>query len=131
MMPRLGFAFHVFHLGLLRAASLLAPQSERAEWWREWRSELWHVRRQCAPLRVVSWPAEREVTAFCLGAFSDALCLRRHARPREAPAAASPGAPAQCLLWMALLLAASFAVSLLLPGVRAANEASRYRSIPT
>ncbi|MGB6692029.1 MAG: hypothetical protein WBE76_29655 [Terracidiphilus sp.] len=126
MMPRLGFTFHVFHLGLLRAASLLTPHSERAEWWREWRSELWHVRRQCAPLRAVSWQAEREVTAFCLGAFRDALCLRRHAPKRETPAAASPGAPAQCLLWMALLLAASFAVSLLLPGIRAANDASRY-----
>jgi len=130
MMPRLGFAFHAFHLGLLRAASLLAPRPERAEWWREWRSELWHVRRQCAPARIVSLQAEREVTAFCLGAFRDASCLRRQAVKREAPAAASPGAPAQCLLWMALLLAASFALSLLIPGVRTASEASRYQVNP-
>jgi hypothetical protein len=68
---------HLLHLALLRCASLLVPASERAEWWREWHSELWHVNHICAPSGGGSNGAEREVTAFCLGAFQDALFLRR------------------------------------------------------
>lgn len=49
----------------LRAASLLAPGDQRSEWLREWRSELWYVPRNGA-------------TRFCLGAFRDALWLRRN-----------------------------------------------------
>ena len=49
---------------VLQAASLLAPGRQRAEWLREWRSELWYVPRP-------------QATRFCLGAFRDALWLRR------------------------------------------------------
>ena len=67
---------HVFHLSLLRSASLLVPARQRGEWWREWRSELWHVRQACTPSHGILWTAEQEVTLFCLGAFKDAMCLR-------------------------------------------------------
>ena len=130
MTPRFGWIFNASHLGLLRAASWLAPASERAEWLREWRSELWHVRRERTAQRAVSWQGEREVTLFCLGAFRDALCLRRHAAIHERRTEATSTSPVQCILCMALVLIASFTLSLLLPGVRDANEASRGRIDP-
>jgi hypothetical protein len=130
MTPRFGRVFHAFHLGLLRAASLLAPAGERVEWWREWRSELWHARQQRLPSGAGSWPAERELTAFCFGAFRDALCLRHSSPPRETRPAPQSGSPIQCLLWLAVVLCASLAAALLLPGVRAVTGAPRYRVNP-
>ncbi len=130
MKPRLGSVFPALNLGLLRAAALLVPPSQCVEWQREWRSELWHVRRERAPQGIVSWRAEREVTLFCLGAFHDALCLRRHALLRLRLPGATPASPAYCILWLALALVASFALSLLLPGVRAANESVRAQTDP-
>ena len=50
---------------ILRAASLLAPSGRRAEWLKEWRSELWYI------------PSE-DAARFCLGAFRDAVWVRRH-----------------------------------------------------
>jgi len=125
MTPRFGFSLNAVHLGLLRGASWLVPQFQRAEWRQEWHAELWHVRRERAPQSAISWRAEREVTHFCLGAFQDALCLRRHAPVSERRAGAAPGSPAQCILWLALVLIASFALSLLVPGVRDANASFR------
>ncbi len=130
MTPRFGWAFHVFHRALLRAASLMAPARGRAEWRREWRSELWHVRRTCTPAGATSWPAEREVTAFCLGAFQDAFCLRSQSLHGEAPRAWFRGSPAQCILCLASALAAGFVVALLLPAVRAQKGEVRYRIEP-
>jgi hypothetical protein len=125
MMPRAGWAVHALHLGLLRAASLLAPARLRAEWWREWRAELWHVRRERAPSGALSWPVLCEVTGFCLGAFRDAFCLRSHAERREEQTASRFGSPVQCLACLALALAASFTAALLLPGVRLQREETR------
>jgi len=130
MTPRFGWAFHAFHSALLRAASLLAPARGRAEWRREWQSELWHVRRTCTPAGATSWPAEREITAFCLGAFQDALCLRSQSSRSEAPRAWFRGSPAQCILCMAAALAAGFVVALLLPAVRAQKDQVRFRINP-
>ena len=50
---------------VLLAASLLAPGDQRAEWVKEWRSELWYIPRRTALL-------------VSLGAFRDALWLRRN-----------------------------------------------------
>jgi len=115
MRPSLASATRLLHIGLLRSASLMVPVSQRAEWLREWRGELWHVRQACAPADCASWSGQREVTAFCLGAFQDALCLRRAARQ---PLAAMEGTPRQCILILAAILGASYAIALLLPGVR-------------
>jgi hypothetical protein len=109
----------VLHAGLLRAASLLVPGRLRAEWRREWRGELWHVRQACARVGGVSWQGEREVAAFCMGAFQDALCLRRAGRQKRLLFAAMDGTAKQCLLALLAILAASYAIALLLPGVRA------------
>ncbi|MGD0630017.1 MAG: hypothetical protein ABR987_11710 [Terracidiphilus sp.] len=113
------WAHRMVHFGLLRAASLLVPGPQRAEWWREWRGELWHVRHSRATAGVVSRRGEREVTAFCLGAFQDALCLRRAGRQTTPLFAAMEGTPRLCILILGAALAASYAIALLLPGVRA------------
>ena len=116
---KLEWASRTLHAGLLRVASLLVPGRLREEWRREWRGELWHVRQACARMGEASWQGEREVAAFCMGAFQDALCLRRAGRQRRLPVAAMDGTAKQCLLALLAILAASYAIALLLPGVRA------------
>jgi len=126
MTPRLGWAFHAFHLAVLRAASNLVPTRRRREWMREWQSELWHVRRERAPAPATSWRAEREITAFCLGAFRDALYLRQeHERP-ETTHGSAWGSPAHCIFGLSGVICAAFAFALLAPGVRAVNNAPRF-----
>jgi hypothetical protein len=130
MKPSFEQGLGLFHLSLLRGASLLVPRSQRAEWRREWNSELWHVRHSCAPIRGVSWRAEREVTSFCIGAFQDAFCLMRHRAPRDRSLAASQGSASHCMLVLGAVLAASYSMTLLLPGVRAEHFLSKYRADP-
>lgn len=50
---------------ILHAASMLAPSEQRAEWLKGWRSELWYLPR-------------RGAARFCLGAFRDAIWVRRN-----------------------------------------------------
>ncbi len=130
MTPPLALALRAIDVSLLRGASLLVPGKQRAEWWREWRSELWHVRRECAPNAIVSWQEEREVMAFCLGAFPDALCLGRRSWQLGRVFAVSRGSPARCLFWLAVALAASCAVAYLVPGVRTEIHPSLYHVRP-
>jgi hypothetical protein len=86
---------------ILRAASLLAPANGRGEWVKEWESELWYVPR-------------REATRFCLGAFQDALSLRRDERPAKRTGTHLES-PLSCLAFLAMLAAASMAIVLRLP----------------
>jgi len=116
---RSDWANRQLQLGLLRMASFLVPQQQRAEWRREWWSELWHVRQACAASGALGCRDDQRANGFCLGAFEDALWLRRSGKPHTACFVATEGTPARCLLVMAGLLAASYAVALLLPGVRA------------
>jgi hypothetical protein len=111
--------FHAINRGLLRCASSLVPERQRAEWRLEWESELWHVRRSNGTFGAVSWRAEREIADFCFGAFQDAACLRRlrwQDQPRFVPL---HGSAAKCLFSLGGLLLVSFLLSILLPGVRA------------
>ena len=100
---------------ILRAASLLAPGDERAEWLAGWRSELWYIPR-------------RGSTVFCLGAFRDALWLRRNS-PSSRKHLESPF---RCLAWLALLAAASLLIALLLPAPDTMSRFShlRVRDLP-
>ncbi len=70
------------HLALLWCASWLVPRAERGEWLAEWTAELWFVRRKGGA-----------ATAFSLGAFRDALWLRRNGEGR----AFRLESPGQCL----------------------------------
>jgi hypothetical protein len=109
----------LLHAGLLRGASLIVPGAQRAEWRREWRGELWHVRRVCTPANRASAHNSADVTAFCLGAFQDALCVRRSGQECASRLNRLEGTPTLCLLTLAFALAASYGVAHLLPGVRA------------
>lgn len=77
------------HVAILRNAALLVPASARAEWLAEWRAELWYV--------------DHNATAFCLGSFRDALCLR--IRSFRADRALSLDSPSRCVLLLASLAA--------------------------
>src|SRR5882757_9569744 len=115
------------NLGLLRLASLLVPGHRRGEWWREWRSELWHVRQACTFQSALSWKGEREIAEFCLGAFQDAFCLRREVGQKKVPLATTKGSAAQCMLCLVAIMATSYCIALLRPGVRAELLSLRYR----
>ena len=115
------------NVGLLRLASLLVPGQHRGEWWKEWRSELWHVRQACTLQHSLSWKGEREVASFCLGAFQDAFCLRREVGQKKIPLATTKGSAAQCMSFLVAVIAVSFCIALLRPGVRAELLSLRYR----
>jgi hypothetical protein len=120
-----------FHLAILRGAAILVPEWRRPDWLAEWRSELWHVRRE---------PHGLNITAFCLGAFRDAFWLLRDgpiprsqsllhlnvaAPPDNIESFPDPGLPAlssplHCLSWLAALLACAAAIAFLLPASREA-----------
>jgi hypothetical protein len=114
-------------LALLRGASLLVPERQREEWWREWQAELWHVRRAYAAEYGLWWMAEREAAAFCLGAFPDALCFREQFKRRRIRLATTMGSATQCVQVLFGLIAISYGVALLLPDVRAILHFSAYR----
>ena len=79
---------------VLRAASLLAPGDQRAEWVKEWRSELWYIPR-------------RQAMLFSLGAFRDALWLRRNnLSPAKRPRIHLES-PLRCVAFLSVLAAAS------------------------
>jgi hypothetical protein len=120
-------AFHLWSLALLRCASLLVPQRARADWWREWRAEVWHVRSVCIQEQGSSWSAEQKVTAFCLGAFQDALCMRGESTTIHVPLATTRGSARRCLFWLAGAAVLSFGVALLLPAVRGELKPLSYK----
>ncbi|MGA9586262.1 MAG: hypothetical protein WBQ95_13090 [Terracidiphilus sp.] len=122
----------LFDDALLRTASLLVPSHHREEWHREWSAELWHVRRSYSGIDdTFSWESQREITAFCLGAFPDALYIRAQpAKGIPAPVHVH-GSAAQTLLWLSAALALCFVISRLLPGIEAENEAARYHVKPS
>jgi hypothetical protein len=115
------------NIAALRCAALLVPSSRRSEWLQEWIAELWYVREACVPEQGSSWQGERDVAAFCLGAFQDALCLCRTA-PRHKSSKTHPlHSPAQCAFFMIILVATSWCFALMLPGVRRAIQSPLYR----
>jgi len=117
------------HLAIVRTAALLVPSLLRAEWLAEWHAELWFV-----------WQSDRKcnVTAYCLGAFRDALWMRRHGPlgsrahyifhldvpacpvlfaqfPHPPHGLVHVDSPAQCLTFLGVLGAVATLLSLLLP----------------
>ena len=69
---------------ILRMVALLVPRWQRADWQAEWQAELWHLLHVCTregPPPAWNWQAIH----FCLGAFWDAVWLRRHNCNPEPP----------------------------------------------
>jgi hypothetical protein len=88
---------------ILRGAALLAPADQRSEWLQEWRSELWYVPR-------------REATLFCLGAFRDALWLRRNNMSPVKRTRMHLESPLSCLAFLATLGAVGIFIAVCLSG---------------
>jgi hypothetical protein len=130
MKPAADRFFRIFHQCLLRGASLLVPGQQRAEWQQEWKAELWHVRKACAPSDAVPMKAEEEITAFCLGAFQDAFYLWRGSRKKGARLALMHGSAWCCLFWLAAMLTVSYIVANISSGVRAERHPEHYRVRP-
>lgn len=122
---------------ILWCAARLIPAGQRPEWHREWHAELWHVR-SCCSGGSFSWPAQREITAFCLGSIPDAFCVLRQSRPADSAPARLPGvsrpnlhgSAAQSLFCLVAVLAVCVMVARLVPGVRAEADSSRYQVSP-
>jgi hypothetical protein len=74
----------------------VAPRDRRSDWIEEWRSELWYV-------------PPYHATRFCMGAFQDALWLRRNNRERRDSAYLDSAA--SCLASLAALAALSLLIS--------------------
>ena len=87
------------HIAILRNAALLVPAPGRAEWFAEWKAELWYV--------------ERGATTFCLGSFRDALWLRSNSL--SARRAFSLESPLRCVLLLAGLATLVMVIALALP----------------
>ncbi|WP_109488716.1 ABC transporter permease [Occallatibacter savannae] len=120
-------AFSALQRTALHTASLLVPAAERQDWRCEWLSELWHVRSSYLRLDdTLSLQSQSEITWFCLGAFSDALCVRELATASGHPRSHMHGSAAQPLLWLAAILLLCFLITSLLPGVRAEREAAQF-----
>lgn len=109
---------------MLNAFSVLVPAPGRREWRAEWRAELWQVRR-CAG-RLTDWKAEFEAVRFCIGALPDAVEVRRIARAAHPGSAPIHRSAVFCLLLLALILAAGWAIALRSPAVIAELHPARY-----
>jgi hypothetical protein len=101
----------MMHSAILSAASLLVPRDHRAEWLDEWAAELAYILRE----------SPRCATVFCLGAFRDALWLRRNT-PRAETRSILLESPARCLLILAATAAIALAFAYRLPGTRGLFE---------
>src|ERR1700734_4212507 len=115
------------HLAALWCAARMVPAQQRAEWLQEWTSELWYVHEARIPKRALSLQGERDVAAFCFGAFEDAFCLHRTAPRLESPRAHPLNSATQCVLFLTILAATTWCLALFLHGVRTAVQPSPYR----
>lgn len=97
----------MMHTAILRAASLLVPPDHRADWLDEWVAELAYIRHE-SPQRA---------TRFCLGAFRDALWVRRSIPGQETR---SPllDSPTRCVLSLAAVAALTIGLAWRLPVTR-------------
>jgi hypothetical protein len=114
--------------GILKMAALLVPRSCRAEWLEEWRSELWHVWRICnqddGPGAMHS---QKEITAFSLGAFKDALWLWRNDGPVASRRWFRPGTPSRCILTLGAVATGSLLIAYGRPSVWSVMRPDSYR----
>jgi hypothetical protein len=117
------------HLAILRAAGWLVPGEQRAEWFAEWESELWYVR-QTRHREDRGRSSNPGVTAFCLGAFQDALWFWRNGPPRPARGLLRFESPLQCLLLLSVLAAGSLFFAFRVPVARDLILPSPYRDAP-
>src|SRR5215469_2442672 len=119
MISRLEIALRRMHLGLLWAASLLVPIWKRSEWSQEWRTELWYVLRECSSKTSLESRCIREATRFCLGAYQDAIWLRKRSWQNRHVFARILGSPAVCLVLLIGILFSTWEIAHISPRVTA------------
>lgn len=122
----LSSVFRLLDSSLLCAASQLLPAGQREEWLQEWNAELWHVRSAILAERSCCWQTQCEITAFCLGSFSDALCLRSEFHQPGVNEIPVHSSAMQCLLRLLVACALCAVIACLLPGVTAEYDMARY-----
>lgn len=123
MIAPLVVAVRRVHLGLIRGASFVVPAWDRSEWLQEWQAELWYLLReyfsQASPHPTPIWQA----TAFCLGAYRDAFCLRKRSwrRPqsRIRRLARIRGSASLCLLLLIVMFFSTWRIARFSPRVTA------------
>lgn len=118
------------HLALVWSASLVVPLVERSEWSEEWRTELWYVLRECSSETRVHPRSILEATAFCMGAYWDAIWLRKRAWQKCQPHLQIRISAPVCLLILIAALFSSWEIANLSPRVVAVNEMARIRVYP-
>ncbi len=90
-------------VAIVRYASWLVPEEQRAEWLAEWHAELWYIRRE----------SRASLRQFCVGAFWDALWIRRSSITRCGWLRWT--SPLTCLGFLGLAAITLFSLALLLP----------------
>jgi hypothetical protein len=114
-----GLAYSLFVCtGILKMAAFLVPVNARGEWLEEWRAELWHVWHICNQNHgSAAVHCKEESIAFALGAFKDALWLRRNhscSMPRQGFRA---GTPSRCIFALGIVAAGSLLFAYYRPSV--------------
>jgi len=126
------------HLGLLWGASLLVPAWRRSQWSHEWRTELWYVLRECSCKANARPRSIREATAFCMGAYQDAIWLRERSWQEQQPLARIRGSAALCLLLLMGIFFSTWGMAQISPQVAAGMsriqvypwQVSDHRAVP-
>ncbi|MGB7137688.1 MAG: hypothetical protein WBD46_20535 [Acidobacteriaceae bacterium] len=109
---------------LVRGASLLVPRAERADWFGEWRAELWQICRD----RPCGWGRPRtDPVAFSLGAWSDAFWICGERLQRTARRLFQRGSAQRCCLLLTAGALAALLACLCLPRTRSMLLPSPYR----
>jgi hypothetical protein len=108
---------------LLRCAAWVVPGQERADWLAEWQGELWHAW-HVRGREAAGSSSGPTVTRFCLGAFSDALWLRRNNRRSQLRRLFRASSASRCAIFLGTWTAVSLLLCLLLPGARKAIQLS-------
>ncbi|AXC10897.1 hypothetical protein ACPOL_1551 [Acidisarcina polymorpha] len=113
---------------LLRTAGHFVPREYRTEWAAEWEAELWHIRSlggSESSLRGSGYGSPAPAV-FCLGAFQDALWLRRNDPHFALRELARLGSSSRCVLSLAAWLITSLLLCFWLPSARKAMLPSPY-----
>ena len=113
------------HLGLVWGASLVVPAVKRSEWLEEWRAELWYVLRECSSKTSVHPRSVKEATLFCMGAYRDAIWLRRRSWQTQQPLARIRGSAYMCVLAQIAIFFAAWEIAQVSPRVVAVTEMAR------
>src|SRR5581483_535624 len=83
--------------GSLWIASWIVPGGSRSEWSQEWRTELWYALRGCFSATGPDLRSIGKATAFCTGAWQDALWLRRRSWQSQPLVSRIRNSPLMCV----------------------------------